>query len=173
VSIVVDIQTVSIAIASAGVFLAAIYYIFQIRHQSKTRQMGLLMNLYLTWGSDDMKRATGRFLAIEVKDYDDFVKKHGPMITLEPDRSQIWNDIDRIGWFFNGIGFLVHGRFVDIRLVDDLVGYGIVEAWEKMKLLVYGWRKQYNIPKSFRWFEYLANEMQKREQRLEKGVTSG
>jgi len=30
-----DIQTVSIAIASAGVFAAAIYYIWQIRHQSK------------------------------------------------------------------------------------------------------------------------------------------
>jgi hypothetical protein len=30
----IDIQTVSIAIASASVFVAAIYYIFQIRHQA-------------------------------------------------------------------------------------------------------------------------------------------
>jgi len=170
---VVDIQilqTVSIAIASASVVAGIVYYAFQLRHQSKTRQMGLLMNLYLTWGSEDMKRATGRFLAIEVKDYDDFVEKHGPMVTLEPERSQIWNDIDRIGWFFNGIGFLVNGRFIDIKSVDDLIGYGIVEAWEKMKLLVYGWRKQYNLPKSFSWFEYLANEMKKREQA---GVKNG
>jgi hypothetical protein len=38
VSRMVDIQTVSIAIASAGVFLAAIYYILQIRHQTRIRQ---------------------------------------------------------------------------------------------------------------------------------------
>jgi hypothetical protein len=38
VPMVVDIPTVFIAVASAGVFLAAIYYIFQIRHQTKIRQ---------------------------------------------------------------------------------------------------------------------------------------
>ena len=46
--IVVDImllQTISIAIASAGVFLAAIYYIFQIRHQDKMRHLDLFMRL--------------------------------------------------------------------------------------------------------------------------------
>jgi len=34
----VDIQTVSIVIASAGVFVAAIYYILQIRHQTRKRR---------------------------------------------------------------------------------------------------------------------------------------
>jgi len=33
----VDIQTVSIAIASAGVFAAAVYYILQLKHQTKIR----------------------------------------------------------------------------------------------------------------------------------------
>jgi hypothetical protein len=43
-----------------------------------------------------------------------------------------------------------------------------------MKLLVYGWRKQYNIPESFYWFEYLYNEMKKRKQQLQQeGVKSG
>jgi len=156
----VDIQTVSIIIASAGLFAAAVYYILQIRHQTRMRQMDLFMRLYLTWGSKDMKKASGRFLALKVKDYDDFVKKYGPVISAEPERerSQVWEDIDRIGWFFDGIGLLVHRKFVDIRLVDDFLGYGIVLAWEKIKPLVYGWRKQYNMPKSFEWFEYLANE---------------
>lgn len=43
---VFDIQTVSIAIASAGVFVAAVYYIFQIRNQTKMRQTDLVMKLY-------------------------------------------------------------------------------------------------------------------------------
>jgi len=161
----VDIQTVSIVIAATSVVAGVIYYSFMLRNQAKARQMDLFMRLYLTWGSEDMKKASGRFLALKIKDYDDFLKKYGPIISADPERerSQICEDIDRIGWFFDGIGLLVYRKFVDIRLVDDFFGYGIVLAWEKMKPLVYGWRKQYNMPKSFEWFEYLANEMKKRE----------
>jgi len=42
----VDVQTVSIAVASAGVFAAAIYYILQLKHQSKVRQTDLLVRLF-------------------------------------------------------------------------------------------------------------------------------
>ena len=41
----IDIQTVSIAIASASVTLAAFYYIWQIRHQSKIRQTDLVIKI--------------------------------------------------------------------------------------------------------------------------------
>jgi len=163
----VDVSTISIVIAATSVVAGVIYYSFMLRNQAKARQMDLFMRLYLTWGSEDMKKATGRFLALKIKDYDDFVKKHGPIISAEPEheRSQIWEDIDRIGWFFNGIGLLVHRKFVDIKLVDEFLGYGVILAWEKIKPLVYGWREQYNMPKSFGWFEYLANELRKKEQR--------
>jgi hypothetical protein len=42
----IDVQTVSIAIASASITLAAIYYIFQIRHQTRIRQTDLVIRLY-------------------------------------------------------------------------------------------------------------------------------
>ena len=157
----VDIQTISIAIASAGVFAAAIYYIFQIRHQDRMRHLDLFMRLYSIWGSEDYLEAHRRFPAIEVKDYDSFVKKHGQV--TEP--SQIWNDIDRVGWFFNELGFLVKEKIVHIKLVDELLGYWVIKNWENIyKNLIYGARKQYNIPESYHWFEYLYNEMKKREQ---------
>jgi len=164
----VDVQTVSIAVASAGVFLAAIYYILQLRHQTKIRQTDLLMRMYLAMGSEDMKKARLRFLALKIRDYNDFVKKYGPPFSAEP--SQVWEDIDKIGWFFDTVGLLVHRELANIGLVADFFGYGIILAWEKMKPLVYGWREQYNMPKSFEWFEYAYNEMKKREQR---GVKSG
>jgi hypothetical protein len=41
----VDIKTVSIAVASASVILGAIYYIWQIRHQSRIRQTDLVIRL--------------------------------------------------------------------------------------------------------------------------------
>jgi len=43
----VDIQTISIAVASASVTLAAIYYMWQIRHQTKIRQTDLVIRISL------------------------------------------------------------------------------------------------------------------------------
>jgi len=160
----IDISTLSVVIAAASVVIGVVFAVLQLRDLVKARQMDLLMDLYLTWGSEDMKKAHGRFLALEIKDNDSFVKKYGAINS--PERSPVWVDIDRIGWFLNGVGFLVYEKFVNIRLVDDLIGYGVIFLWEKMKPLVEGWRKQLNLPKSFQWFEYLANEMKKREQRL-------
>ena len=157
----VDVQTVSIAIASVGVFAAAIYYIFQIRHQDKMRHMDLFMRIYSIWGSEDMLNAHRRFMVLKVENYNSFVKEHGPLT----ESTQINTDIDRIGWFFNLMGFLVKEKIVHIKLVDELLGYWVIKNWETIKPLVYGWRKQYNIPESYHWFEYLYNEMKKREQR--------
>jgi hypothetical protein len=164
----VDVQTVSIAVASASVVAGVIYYTLQLRHQTKVRHSDLFMCLYSTWGSEDINKAHRRLMAIEVEDYDGFVKKYGPMASEETESSQIWSDIDRIGWFFNVMGFLVKEKLVHIKLVDELLGYWVIKAWETIKPLVYGWRKQYDIPESYHWFEYLYNEMKKREQQLAK-----
>lgn len=42
----VDVQTFSIAVASAGVVAGIIYYAFQVRHQTKLRQTDLIMRLH-------------------------------------------------------------------------------------------------------------------------------
>jgi len=159
----VEITEISAIVAAVGVVVGVIYYILEIRHQDKMRHLDLFMNLYSTWGSRDMLNAHRRFLVLKVESYDSFVKKHGPL--TEP--SQINTDIDRIGWFFNLMGFLVKEKIVHIKLVDELLGYWVIKNWETIKPLVYGWRRQYNIPESYHWFEYLYNEMQKREQLLQ------
>jgi hypothetical protein len=53
VSIVVDIQTVSIAIASASVVAGVVYYALQLRNQTKIRKTDLLVRLYSTMTSKD------------------------------------------------------------------------------------------------------------------------
>jgi hypothetical protein len=54
---------------------------------------------------------------------------------------------------------------VDIDTLVDTYGESGAMAWEKVKPLVEGFRKQSKMPKAFEWFEYLYNEMKKREQR--------
>jgi len=156
-----EIQTYSIVVASAGVFMAAIYYILQIRHQDRMRHLDLFMRLYSTWGSRDMLNAHRRFFGLKIEDYDELIKKHGPL----SESSQLYTDIDQIGWFFNLMGFLVKEKIVHIKLVDELLGYWVIKNWENIyRTMIYGARKQYDIPESYQWFEYLYNEMKKREQ---------
>ena len=166
----VEITEISAIVAAVGVIVGVIYYILEIRHQDKMRHLDLFMRLYSIWGSRDMLKAHRRFMVIKVESYDSWVKEHGPV--TEP--SELNTDIDRVGWFFNMMGFLVKEKIVHIKLVDELLGYWVIKNWETIKPLVYGWRKQYNIPESYQWFEYLYNEMQKREKKLQqKGGKNG
>jgi len=144
--------------------VAAVYYVLQIRHQNRMRQIDMLMRLYATWGSEDLQKAAWTVLELKFKDYDDYVKKYGTSGT--PANVAIF----KVAWFFNGIGVLLQGKLADIKLVDKLFGYMVIWLWEIMKPIVEGERKQFNQPKSLEWFEYLYNEMKRREQ---KGVKDG
>ena len=68
--------------------------------------------------------------------------------------------------FFEGIGILLRRKLIDIALVDDLFSSDVIITWHKMKPIVEGWRKQFNRPQMSEWFEYLYNEMKKRERQL-------
>jgi hypothetical protein len=157
-------QTVSILVTSAGLLIAALYYVLQIRQQTRMRQMDLMMRLYLTWDSEDMKKALQDVFALEFKDYDDFVQKYGLA-------SQAYVAFDRVSWFMNGVGFLVHEGFVNIKIVLGLFHeQGWIIMWEKLKPVVEGVRKTFGFPESYAWFEYLYTEVKKRQQA---GVKSG
>jgi hypothetical protein len=154
----VDIQTVSIAIASAGVFAAAIYYIFQIRHQTRIRKTDLLTRLLSTYGSRENSEALMRVLALEFRDYNDFVKKYGLIPSLNPDQVAF----RMISMFAEEVGMLLKRGLIDPDMAYDL--FSIAILWEKLKPIVEGVRKHFNEPRLFEDFEYLYNEMKKREQ---------
>ena len=158
----VDIQTISIAVASASVVAGVIYYSLQIRHQSlqikqqnNMRQTDLIMRLYSNYGSRGFQDDFWKVMNREYKDFDDYERHYG------------WAEAVEIGTFFEGIGILLKRRLVDIQLVDDLFTTPIKLSWEKMKILVEDSRKHWNSPAAYEWFQYLYNEMKKREQKLQ------
>jgi len=157
---VVDVQTVSIAIASAGVFVAAIYYVLQIRHQSRMRQTDLIMRVYSALSTKELEEAWYKVLNLEFKDYNDFLKKYEDIMS----ETSVNVAFSIIAYFFDGIGVLLHKKLVDIDLVDDLMSESIIVTWEKMKPIVEGYRKRYGFKKDLVWFENLYNEIKKREQ---------
>jgi ribosomal protein S8 len=72
----VDIQTVSIAIASASVALVAIYNAFQVKHQSKVRQTELVTKLYSIYASEGFQKDWHVFMEEETNDYNTYRKKY-------------------------------------------------------------------------------------------------
>lgn len=151
----VDIQTVSVVVASASVVAGVIYYLFQIRLQTKVRQTDLVIRLYTTFASKEMRQTWETVRTREDLDFEAYQEKYG------------LSDVDATGWFFEGVGVLLHRKLIDIAVVDDLFSSPIKISWEKLKPIALGERKQSGRPQIWEWWEYLYNEMQKREQKLQ------
>ena len=149
-----DISSISAIAAALGVVVGVVYAIMELRNLVKARQTDLVIRLYSTFGSKEFQERWAEFISADYKDYNDFVKKYG----------LTWPEI---GIFFEGVGVLLKRKLIDIALIDDLFTGPIKMTWEKGKHIVEDAKKQLNQPQWAEWFEYLYNEMQKREQRLQ------
>jgi hypothetical protein len=156
----VDIQTISITIASISVVAGIVYYAFQVRHQSKLRETDLIMRVYSALSTKELEEAWYKVLNLKCKDYTEFVTKYGDIMSETPENVAF----SIMANFFEGIGVLFHKKLVNIDWIEDLMSESIIFTWEKMKPIVEGYRKQYGFKKDLQWFENLYNEMKKREQ---------
>jgi len=156
----VDIQTVSVTIASAGVFVAAIYYIFQIRLQTKMRKTELITRFSstLNFTASEVWAYWNTIMSSEFTDLNDYEKKYGPILDRSNPRNQAFQ---AMLWYYDAVGLLCKEKLIDIKLVEPILAVNVV--WNKMKPIVIGLREKsyFNM---FSNFEYLYNEMKKREQ---------
>lgn len=151
----VDIVEFSAVVTAAGVLVGVVYYILDMRNQRQVRQTDLVMRLYMAFGSREIRKTWEEVTKREEMDFDTYQKKFGLV------------DVNEIGWFFEGIGVLLHKKLIDIVVVDDLFSSPIKISWEKLKPVAEGERKRFNRPQIWEWWEYLYNEMRKREQKLQ------
>ena len=150
----VDITEISAVVAAAGVMIGVVYYILEMRHQSKVRQTDLIMRLYSTFGSKEFVDAWTRIESTEFKNYDQYLKKYGS------------GDYAQCATFFEGIGVLLQKKLIDINLVDALFSEPLKHMYERMKPIIEGNRGQFHSQRVFENFECLYNEMKKKEQKL-------
>jgi hypothetical protein len=161
VPVVRDIQAVSIAIASGGVFLAAIYYIFQIRHQTRMRQTDMIMRLYTFIASKEFLESWEKVRDREVKSVDDYKTRYGSLV-----------ETNQVSVVFAELGMLLQKKLIDIDLIDALTGRAIIAVYEKLeaRALFNEVLKRERRNRESDSFEYLYNGMKEREQR---GVVNG
>jgi hypothetical protein len=152
----VDVTEASAIVAAAGVLVGVVYYIMDMRHQMQVRQTSMVMGLYSTFGSTEFQRAYQTIRNLEFEDYVDYMKRYGRDVEV---RAAMWT----VTIFFEGIGILAKRRLVKMELVADLFGYPIIKTWEKVASPVKGLREAEKTSGICEWFEYLYNEMKKRE----------
>jgi len=158
---VVDVSTVSIVIASAGVLAGVIYYILEIRHQSRLRQTESVTRLspWFNMNAREVQEAITQVCSIEYENYEDYLAKYSE----KPEHMML----KVLGNYFEGIGILVYRKLVEPDIVYDFWGDIIQSLWKKIKPLIADMRKDSGDPNTFKHWEYLYEEMKKRKQKLQ------
>jgi hypothetical protein len=77
VSIVVDITEISAMVAAAGVLVGVVYYILDMRNQSRMRKTELLTKLYSTMVDKDWLEAWQKVQSREALNYGNYLEKYG------------------------------------------------------------------------------------------------
>jgi hypothetical protein len=69
-----------------------------------------------------------------------------------------------VSFILEGIGYSVFARVVPLRVVDDLIGGTARVAWRKLRKYVEFERERAGSQKSWEWFEWLVEQMDRHNQ---------
>ncbi len=156
-----DVVAISAAVAVISVVVGVIFAIFQMRDAARTRHTGLIIQLNpaLKVTMSEVIEYITKIWSLEFKDFEEYLENYGDPLS---DKA-----LHTITGYYDGLGFLLHKRLIDIETIEYILSGSSTGVWEKLKPITEGMRKQYSMPELFKWFEYLYNELQRREQRLQ------
>jgi len=147
---VVDITEISAVVAAAGVLVGVVYYILDMRNQSRMRQTELIMRLSSVIDNMEFTNTITKLLSTDFKDVSEIRKECSS------------SALTAVANFFHRVGVLLERNLVDADLVGSILW--VQGIWEKMSPWITYVRQTYKRPHIFGGFEYLYNEMKKREQ---------
>jgi hypothetical protein len=149
-----DITLIPAIVTSIAVTVGVVFAMLQMRHATKTRYTGLIvqLNSALQTNLSDLTEAS-KILNLRFNNYKDFLENYGDPLTHEA--------FITITAFYDGLGFLLHKRLIDIELTEYILGGLMTTIWRKLGPVIIEMRKDRNLPELFKWFEYLYEEMEK------------
>jgi hypothetical protein len=161
----VDITEISAIVAAVGVIIGVAYYILDMRNQARIRKTDLLMRLYSTGTNTEFMDAFWKVTSLQVKDYEDYVRQHGSLLTDSPmNRAFLM-----IATYYELAGILLYRKLIDIVTVYDVWGSSNPRMlFEKIKPVVLGIRREIGEPLALAGFEYLCDELKRNEPQLRK-----
>jgi len=156
-SLVFDVQTVSVFIALTSVVAGAIYYMMETRHQRIERQTESILRLspWFNLNAREIQEAINHVCSVEYTNYEDCLEKY----TGKPEQASL----KLLGNYFEGIGLLVYRKLVETDIVFDFWGDLAQSMWEENEELLLAMRTDSDEPRMFEFWEYLSKEMKKRK----------
>ena len=143
----------------AGILIGIFFGLRQLRDIVKTRNTDLFVDLYNQLTSKEFQKMyTDIVYNFQWSDYDDWLRNYGPDTNPEA-----WASLNSVGYFFDGIGVLIHKNLIDIQLVDDLMSSGVIWLWEKTEPIIRERRVRRNRPQIWEWVEYLYYRIKENE----------
>jgi hypothetical protein len=162
----VDITEISAVVAAAGVLIGVVYYILDMRNQTRIRKTDQLTRLYSSSTSNEFMDALWEVMNLQVKDYQDYVKQYGPLLTTDNSMNRAFNIVSS---YYELVGVLLYRKLVDLVTVHDVWGSGPITLFEKLKPVLLGIRREIE-PGAFVGFEYLCHELKRNELQLKKMI---
>jgi hypothetical protein len=163
-------QSVSYIAGALGVFIAAIFYVLNLRISQRnsklalktqeqtleTRQAQLLMSIFQNYSSKEFQTDMEEMAHVwKWSDYDDFMTRYGMENVKEIGKHATVFQI------YEGTGVFVKRGLVNPELVYDLMRESVIVIWEKFSPIIENWRTRYNAPQIYLGFEFLYHEMKK------------
>jgi hypothetical protein len=162
----VDVTEISAVVAAVGVLVGVAYYILDLRHNTKAKEMELSRMIISDFNSEQGAQRWATIMNLEWKDYDDFMKKYSSR--SNPEMFSTWAS-QFAAW--DNIGFLIKRKVVKAETLYELGAWAAIQAWEKYKDIVQHLRDEQAHQDSWRNVEFLAQEMlrikTKREQEFQ------
>jgi len=156
-SLILDIQTISVVIASASVIGSAVYYMLETRHQRRIRQTESIIRLSPWFNIDakEIQEAISNVCSTEYTDYKDYLTKYAG----KPEQTSL----KLLGNYFEGIGLLVNMKLVEMDIVFNFWGDVAESVWDENEELINSMRKDIGTPWTFQYWESLVKEFKKRK----------
>ena len=162
-------QSLSYIAGALGVFVAAIYYVLNLRISQRnqelvlkaqqqtleTRKLQFVTSITNQLNSEEGHRRYAELMNMEWKDYDDFERKYGSDNNIDnaAKRFCVWQT-------FNTLGMLVREKLVEPELLYPILDGSVLNHWSKFKDVIKEQRKRYGGGRDdLSDFEFLYNEI--------------
>jgi len=133
----VDTYEISAVMAAVGVLVGVAYYILDMRHQTKMRDMELGRMVAQDLNSEQGARRYSIMMNMQWKDYDDFMQKYSSQ--SNPEIFSKWIS-QFMAW--DTLGFFIKHKVVKTELLYELGGWIAIRVWEKYKDIIQHMREE-------------------------------
>ncbi len=158
---VVDITEISAIVAAAGVLVGVVYYVLEIRQQTKIRQTESFWHVFSTFNTKEFYEAFVAVHSLNFTDYEDFASRYGDYLS---GKCVVNASIDMVCDLFEGASYLFQRGLLDYEAFAMLP---LIPTWEKVKPIADGVRKKPGFSEVWIKFEHAYDEIKKRQQKLQ------